>query len=114
MTLISGRQPQPTSGRRGGQPASHQAVNLGVACFRVLSAHPLPVELNSELVHLQCGPHTLGLGRPFKRTPPRSSPPFGEAREQSPESAHPLHALIIPEVDEIEPSPTASMTRRRA
>jgi hypothetical protein len=68
----------------------------------VFSAHPLSVELNSKFVHFERGPHALGLGRPFKRTLPDRSPPFGEAREQSPESAHPLHTPIIPEVDEIE------------
>jgi hypothetical protein len=68
----------------------------------VLAAHPLTVQLNSKIVHLKCGPHAFSLGRPAERTTPRSSPPFGEVREQSPESAHPTHGSIIAEVDETE------------
>lgn len=46
--------------------------------------------------------------------PAPQPPPFGEAHEQSPESTHPLHTPMIPEVDEIELFPAASMTPWRS
>jgi hypothetical protein len=54
----------------------HQAIDLGAAGLRVLAAHPLPVQLDAEFVHLQCGSHAFSLGRPCE-----------------------LHVFKVPEVD---------------
>ena len=46
-------QTQPSAARRLGQPCPHHAVDLIPVSMRMLTVHPLPVQPDTELVHVQ-------------------------------------------------------------
>ncbi len=54
-----------TAARRLGQPCPHHAVDFISASLRVLAVHPLPVQPDTELVHVQGGLYARGLWCPF-------------------------------------------------
>jgi len=46
-------QTQPSAARRLGQPCPHHAVDLIPVSMRMLTVHPLPVQPDTELAHVQ-------------------------------------------------------------
>ena len=51
-TALSRRQAQPCVGRGRRQPGPHKALDLPAASVRVLTPHPLLVQLHAEIMHL--------------------------------------------------------------
>jgi hypothetical protein len=95
------RQAQPRVRWRRDQPGPDEVIDICAAGVRVLAVHPLPVQLDAEFVHFQRGTHALGFGSPVKGTGLWCCAQSSEPREQSPESACPAHASMIPAVDEL-------------
>jgi hypothetical protein len=85
---FSGAQAQVPAARGLGQPCPHHAVDLIPVSLRMLTVHPLPVQPDTELVHVQGRLYPRGFRSPVLCCRAACSwPPFTKAGDDRPERA---------------------------
>ena len=97
MASVSRGQPQPAVTGRGSQPGAHQRVDLSSTGVRVLPPHPLAVEANPEVMHVQRRTQALSLRRPPVRSALSRGPVITEAPENLAKHACSIHVFMLPE-----------------